>query len=94
MVMPTPAKASAAADNSSAEILRRGRAAGLATCGSRVTVVSVNPGSTDENSGGISAAEAEESSSVVAVGFVACRLRRRLVLAPAALVLAFFFAGA
>jgi hypothetical protein len=98
MVMPTPAKASAAADNSIAEILRRGRAGGLLACGvareSGVTVASVNPRSTGENSGGISVAEAEDSSSAGATGFGACRLRRREALARAALVLAFFFGGA
>jgi hypothetical protein len=98
MVMPTPAKASAAADNSIAEILRRGRAAGLIACvvarGSGVTVASVNPRSTDENSGGIRVAEAEDSSSAGATGLGACRLRRREVFERAALVLAFFFGGA
>jgi hypothetical protein len=98
MVMPTPANASAAADSSTAEILRRGRAIGLMACvvarGSGVTVASVNPRSTDENSGGISVAEAKDSSSAGAAGFVACGLRRRLALGRAELVLAFLFGGA
>ena len=98
MVMPTPANASAAVDNSNAEILRRGRATGKLACvvarGSGVTVASVNPRSTEENSGGISVADAEESSSIGAAGFTACRLRRRLALARAELVLAFLFGGA
>jgi hypothetical protein len=94
MVMPTPANASAAVDSSIAETLRRGGATGSIACpvarGSGVTVTSVNPRSTGENSGGISVAEAGDSSSVGAAGFAACRLRRRLALARAELVLAFF----